>query len=257
VESRYREANDDALVHAMRAGEEEAVCEFIERYQHLVLIQARRFGVPPDDRQHWTAEVLYDVALAMMRSVRPVPTSLPAYLIATCRRRVMMTERARRARMVRESALVGYAGGERIVVAGCSEESLRQAQGPASEPASLPAVLDRLVVALDEQLDTGERTLLSWMGQRVPYGTMASWLGVTRSAVIKRAMRLRVRLLGVAMEFGQTLDSVDRRELVRFFRRTGALDAIALARLENGEFTGDSNRTSAASGRIAQKPEDT
>jgi hypothetical protein len=236
VESRYRETNDDALVRAMRAGEEEAVCEFIERYQHLVLIQARRFRVPFDDRQHWTAELLYDVALALMRSVRPAPSSFPAYLIAACRRKVMMSERARRTRMVRESALVDYAGGERVVVASCSEESLRQAHGPASESASLPAVLERLIVALDEQLDPGERTLLSWMGQRVPYGTMASWLGISRSAVIKRAMRLRVRLLGVAMEFGQTLGSLDRRELVRFFRRTGALDAIALARLENGEF---------------------
>jgi hypothetical protein len=116
-------------------------------------------------------------------------------------------------------------------------------------------VLERLVEALDDRLDSSERTLLSWMGQRVPYSTMATWLDISRSAVIKRAMRLRVRLLGVAMEFGQTLDVADRRELVRFFRRTGALDALALARLENDENAQESRRSSTVPPR-GVRPED-
>lgn len=254
--SRYRDANDDALVHAIRAGEEAAVGEFIERYQYLVLVQARRFRVPFDERQHWSAEVLYDVSLALVRSRRPAPTSLPAYLIAACRRKAMMGERARRARMVRESAVVAEAGGERVVVAGCSEESLRQARGPAAESPSLPAVLERLVGTLDRELDSGERILLSWMGQRVPYGTMAVWLGITRAAVIKRATRLRIRLLRVAFQFAQTLGSGDRRELVRFFRRTGALDAVALARLESGDIERGTSQPSGAPTRSAQHPEE-
>jgi hypothetical protein len=229
--------------------------EFIERYQSLVLVQARRFRVPEDERQHWTAEALYDVALSLIRSTRPVPTSLPGYLIAACRRKAMMSERARRSQMVREAAVAGNVGGERVIVGTCSEDSLRQARGPAREESSLPLVLERLVEALDDRLDTSERTLLSWMGQRVPYSTMAAWLKISRSAVIKRAMRLRVRLLGVAMEFGQTLDTADRRELVRFFRRTGALDALALARLENGEHARDARRSSTVSARGAH-PED-
>lgn len=251
----YRGASDDAVVHAMRAGAEPAMREFIERYQSLVLVQARRFRVPEDERQHWTAEALYDVALSLIRSTRPVPTSLPGYLIAACRRKALMSERARRARMVREAAVAGNVGGERVIMATCSEDSLRQARGPMREVSSLPVVLERLVEALDDRLDTSERTLLSWMGQRVPYSTMAAWLNISRAAVIKRAMRLRVRLLGVAMEFGQSLDSADRRELVRFFRRTGALDAIALARLENGEHAGDSRRSSTVSAR-GIRPED-
>lgn len=251
----YREVSDQAVVHAMRAGEEPAMREFIERYQSLVLVQARRFRVPEDERQHWTAEALYDVALSLIRSTRPVPASLPGYLIAACRRKAMMSERARRSRMVREAAVAGNVGGERVIVATCSEESLRQARGPTREASSLPVVLERLVEALDDRLDASERTLLSWMGQRVPYSTMATWLEISRSAVIKRAMRLRVRLLGVAMEFGQTLDTADRRELVRFFRRTGALDALALARLENGEHARDSRRSSTVSAR-GIRPED-
>ena len=251
----YREASDETVVHAMRAGEEPAMREFIERYQSLVLVQARRFRVPEDERQHWTAEALYDVALSLIRSARPVPTSLPGYLIAACRRKAMMSERARRSRMVREAAVAGSVGGERVIVATCSEESLRQARGLTRETSSLPVVLERLVEALDDRLDASERTLLSWMGQRVPYSTMAAWLEISRSAVIKRAMRLRVRLLGVAMEFGQTLDAADRRELVRFFRRTGALDAIALARLENGEHARERGESSAASAR-GEHPED-
>ena len=245
----YKEASDDAVVHAMRAGEEQAMREFIERYQSVALVQARRFRVPEDERRHWTADLLYDVALSLVRSTRPVPTSLPGYLIAACRRKAMMNERARRSRLVREAAVAGSVGGERVIVGTCSEESLRLARGPLRDVSSLSAVLERLVAALDERLDATERTLLSWMGQRVPYSTMATWLDISRSAVIKRAMRLRVRLLGVAMEFGQTLDTADRRELVRFFRRTGALDAIALARLENGVHGREAHPSSADSAR--------
>jgi hypothetical protein len=240
----------------MRAGDEPAMREFIERYQSLVLVQARRFRISTEERQHWTAELLYDVALALIRSTRPVPASMPGYLIAACRRKAMMGERARRARMVREAVLSGTIGGERVVMATCSEESVRQARGLTREPAVLPNVLERLIGALDEQLDTDERILLSWMGQRVPYGTMATWLGITRAAVIKRAMRLRVRLLGVALEFGQALGNSDRRELVRFFRRTGALDEIALARLEDGAYVNDQNLMPAVINRMARDTED-
>jgi hypothetical protein len=249
VQRAYKEASDDAVVHAMRAGEEPAMHEFIERYQSLVLIQARRFRVAEDERGHWTAEMLGEVALSLIRSTRPVPASLPGYLIAACRRKAMMTARARRSRMVREAAVAGSVGGERVIVGTCSEDSLRLARGPMRDASPLSAVLERLVAALDSRLNANERTLLSWMGQRVPYSTMAAWLDIGRSAVIKRAMRLRVRLLGVAMEFAQTLDAAGRRELVRFFRRTGALDAIALARLENGEHGRATHPPSAASAR--------
>jgi hypothetical protein len=245
VLSAYKDASDDTVVQAMRAGEESAMREFIERYQSLVLIQARRFRVPDEERRHWTAEALYDVALALVRSTRPVPTSVPGYLIAACRRKAMMAARARRTRMVREAAVAGSVGGERVIVGTCSEDSLRLARGLPREAPALPPVLERLVEALDQRLEPHERTLLSWMGQRVPYSTMAAWLSISRSAVIKRAMRLRVRLLGVAMEFGQSLEAMDRRELVRFFRRTGALDAIALARLENGEHAHDPGQSAA------------
>jgi hypothetical protein len=240
----------------MRAGEEPAIREFIERYQSLVLVQARRFRISSEERQHWTAELLYDVAMALIRSTRPAPTSLPGYLISACRRKAMMAERARRAQMVREAVFAGTVGGERVVMAACSEESLRQARCLTREETPLPAVLERLIAALDEQLDADERILLSWMGQRVPYGTMASWLGITRAAVIKRAMRLRVRLLGVALEFGQALENADRMELVRFFRRTGALDAIALARLEGGGLKADQNSRPADAGGRAKDTED-
>ena len=242
MESRFKEADDGALIQAMRNGEEAAVSEFIERYQHLVLIQAGRLRVPSDERQHWTADVLYDVSLALMRSTRPPPRSVPAYLITACRRKAMMAERARRTRAVHEAAVVDDAGGDRVLVSTCSEESLRQARGLWSEPLPVPSVLGKLVTAFEEHLDFGERTLLSWMGQRVPYATMAVWLGITRAAVIKRATRLRIRLLGVAFEFAQTLSSDDRGELVRFFRRAGALDAASLARLEAAGADHDSRR---------------
>ena len=168
----------------------------------------------------------------------------------------MMGERARRARMVRESAVVGDAGGERVVVAACSEESLRQAYGAGVELPSLSPVLERLVATLDERMDAGERVLLSWMGQRVPYATMAEWLGITRGAVIKRATRLRIRLLGVAFQFGQTLGIHERRELVRFLRRTGALDAGTLARLESGDVERQTAGSPDGTVRSTQHPED-
>lgn len=235
MESRFKGADDGALVQAMRNGEEAAVAEFIERYQPLVLIQAGRLRVPSDEQQHWSADVLYDVSLALMRSTRPAPRSVPAYLITACRRKAMMAERARRTRAVHEAGVMDDGGGDRVLVSACSEESLRQARGPGSDQLPIPRVLEKLVTALDEHLNSGERALLSWMGQRVPYATMAEWLGITRTAVIKRATRLRIRLLGVSFQFAQTLCSDDRRELVRFFRRAGALDAASLARLETDD----------------------
>ena len=236
---RFEEADDGALVQAMRNGEEAAVSEFIARYQPLVRIQAGRLRVPSDERQHWTADVLCDVSLALMRSTRPPPRSVPAYLITACRRTVMMAERARRTRAVHEAAVVDDAGGDRVLVWACSEESLRQARGQQSDQLPIPRVLEKLVTALDAHLDLGERTLLSWMGQRVPYATMAKWLGITRTAIIKRATRLRIRLLGVAFQFAHTLSRDDRRDLVRFFRRAGALDAVSLARLETDDATSE------------------
>ena len=56
--SRYRQYSDRALVEAMRAFDADALQEFIERFQHLVLLRARRLRVPPDDRKAWAADLL-------------------------------------------------------------------------------------------------------------------------------------------------------------------------------------------------------
>jgi hypothetical protein len=223
--ARYRNCSDRTLLDAVRALELGAIEEFIERFQHVALVQARRLRIPREERKGWVIELLYDVCAALARERRAAPPrSLVAYLITACKRKAFAALRDRALREVRErDAADDVAGtGERAVVTCASEYSLRAMYGPASEASELPPVLERLVSMFDEGVSEDERQLLSWLGQRIPYSTIAGWLGMQRSAVIKRVTRLRARLIDAALRYGEGLEPDERHELLRFLRRTGA-----------------------------------
>ena len=232
--ARYRNCSDRTLLDAVRALELGAIEEFIERFQHVALAQARRLRVAPAERKGWVIELLYDVcaALARERRVAP-PRSLVAYLITACKRKAFAASRDRALREVREcDAAEDVVGtGERAVVTCASEYSLRAMYGATSETSELPPVLERLVSMFDEGVSEDERQLLSWIGQRIPYSTIATWLGMQRSAVIKRVTRLRARLIDAALRYGEGLEPEERHELLRFLRRTGAYSERDLASL--------------------------
>lgn len=248
--TRYEALGDAALIHAMRARDERAVAEFVRRHQFLVLMQARRFRVPPSERRAWVADTLDALAQSLMRKQSTIPLSLPRYVVAAAKRRALMERRDLALRERRESEAIGELGGlgEGAVVVLCSEDSVRSTYGPAWEPASLPPVLQRLLAVLATGASPEERELLSWVGQRVPYSRIAEWLGVTRSAAVKRVTRLRKRLVDATLRFGGSLEPEQRAELLRFLRRACALDDARLDELAGNEFRpeGDERRGLAA-----------
>lgn len=221
--SRYRDASDRALVDGMRTLDPWALEEFVARFQDLVTDRAKRHRVPFAERRAWVADLLYDVATTLSRRTRgPVPDHLGGYLIGACRRKALAMARDRLVREQIEDALADDVGNqeEHAVLSACSEHSVRATYAPDLEPAPLPPVLERLVSMFDEGISDDERQLLAWVGQRIPYSLIAEWLGEKRPTIVKRTTRLRARLVDAALRFGTALEREDRRELLRFLRRT-------------------------------------
>jgi hypothetical protein len=237
--SRYGVMSDRALCAALRSRDGEAVEEFIRRYQALILVQARRLRIPPDERTQWTIELLYHVASAIASDRAAIPRAIGPYLVTACRRKAHSEWRGRASRERWEMQCADETGAldQRAVVSVCSEASVRSTYGPDWEPVALPAVLERLVSVFEEGISPDERQLLSWIGQRTSYTTVAEWLGISRPAAVKRVTRLRNRLIEAALRFGASLDPADLADLARFLRRTGVVDEATLARMNDRNHT--------------------
>jgi CRP-like cAMP-binding protein len=236
VQNRYREVGDAALVAAVRRGDAEAIDEFLERFQEVVMSQAKLVRVPAPEWRTWTADLLCDVVVGLVDKAGPSPRSIVAYLMTAARNkhRAALRQRLLRERRLDERATL-LAGAERVLETACSEFSVRMTQGCDWEPAPLPPVLDRLVSAMEFAIGPDDRRLLSWVAQRTSFSTIARMLGEQRSTIVKRVTRLRARLIEAALRFGESLGAHERAELVRFLRRTGAYDAAALDALARGE----------------------
>ena len=233
--SRCAVLSDRALLDALRSRDGEAIEEFIRRYQALVVVQARRLRIPLEERTHWAIEVLYHVASAIAREAASMPRSLGPYLVTACKRKAFSERRDRLARERWEIQCADETGvlNQRAVVSACSEHAVQSTYGPDWEPTRLPPVLERLVSVFEEGVSAEERQLLAWVGQRVPYSLMAEWLGITRTAAVKRVSRLRDRLIEAAFRFGASLDAADVSELLRFLRRTGVVEEARLLELQS------------------------
>jgi hypothetical protein len=228
--SRYAALSDRALVDALRCRDGEAIEEFMRRYQALVLVQARRLRVAPEERTTWAIELLYQVASALARDATSRPRALAPYLVTACKRKAVDEWRSRLTRERWEVQCADETGApsQRVVAGTCSEDSVRSTYGPDWEPAHIPVVLERLVSVFEKGMSTEERQLLSWVGQRVPYTLIGEWLGISRSGAVKRVTRLRERLLEAALRFGASLDAADLPDLARFLRRAGFDEALLL-----------------------------
>ena len=217
------------LVARLRARDPEAVDEFIRRFEPLVIRYAYWLRIAADERNHWVAELLYDVALTLGRARTRQPRQLKAYVAGACRLRALehrLRETTYRTRVL--DALRDVHQGspelrEVVVTSLASERSLQDARGPAWEPPALSPVLERLVNALQREVSPDERQTLEWLGDQVSYTHIAERLGISRPAAVSRIQRLRIKLIGAALRFGATLGRLERAELVRFLRRTGAV----------------------------------
>ena len=226
--------SDRALIDAMRARDGHALEEFFRRFQHLVFVQAKRLRIPAPERRRWVSDLLLEVASSLARRRRDAPRAVAPYLVTAAKRKAFAERRQELARERTASDLAGDLGGagERALMEVCSQGSVRDTHGPGWEEPEVPAVLVHLVERLDARLTAAERQLLSWMAHRVPYATIAQWLGITRAAAIKRATRLRTRLVDIVLEVGASFDASERAQLLRFLRRTGHFVEGELSRLE-------------------------
>ena len=236
MENPFRQVGDAAVVAAVRRGDTEAIDEFLERFQEVVMSQAKLLRVPPVDWRSWTSDLLCDVVVGLINRTSASPRSIVAYLITAARNkhRAAQREWSVHERRIDERA-IGLGGAERVLASACSEYSVRTTYAPDWEPAPLPAILDRLVSAMEQGINADERRLLSWVAQRTSFSTISRMLGEQRSTIVKRVTRLRARLIDAALRFGESLAASERAELVRFLRRTGAYDAAALDALARGE----------------------
>jgi DNA-directed RNA polymerase specialized sigma24 family protein len=218
---------DYDIVVAMRRGEPAAFEQYLERFHRILLDYARRAGVAPSERDELVSELLDDVAIQLITRSGPLPQNPRMYLLSALRHRLLNRKRGRerRRRVVSEAARASYAGRDPEAsdsAAGCSEEMLRASHGPEWEGAPLPRVLERLAGRLSEALRDDERLLLVAVAENIPQREIAEWLGVSYVVARKRLERLRARLTDVAMQYANTLEPDDARELQRFFHRCRA-----------------------------------
>jgi DNA-directed RNA polymerase specialized sigma24 family protein len=216
-----RALGDTALVDAMRNGDTLALREFLVRFEPLLEHHAYRLGASGGERDDLVGETLEDAALALVVPNASTPRSLPAYLVASLRNRILNRRRATATvRRVRESALTDRPTADDAL---CSESSQRASAGPAWEPPRPSRAVASLAGALLDDLAEDERLLLVWVSHHVPYRDIAEWLGVGYAAGGKRVERLRARLRARAeLHIAASSDS-DRRVLETLFTRAGPL----------------------------------
>ena len=199
----YAELKDADLILAMRREEHHAFVEFIERFRTIAWNHARDLGVPSAERKSWAEEVLHDCALALVREGARVPGNLAGYVVVSARRKFFKQYHRSR--------------DERKISDGIALEipSITSTPGETDDQ-KLPDAVSRLVDGIVETLSEEEELLLIWKGHRIAYGTIAEWLGESRSAVAQRIWRLTRRLSGVAEQILASFNAEDR-ETVRCF----------------------------------------
>lgn len=221
--SAARALSDAALVDAMRRGDTAALREFLLRFEPLLEHHAHRLGASGGERDDLVGDTLEDAALALVVPNATTPRSLPAYLVASLRNRMLNSRRATGgARRVRESALGDRASADDAL---CSESSQRASAGPGWEPPRPSRAVASLAAALLDELSEDDRLLLVWVSHHVPYREIAAWLGVGYAVVGKRVERLRARLRLRADRHLAASSDAERRVLDTLFTRATPLTA--------------------------------
>ena len=204
----YAKLQDADLVFAMRREEHHAFVEFIERFRTIAWNHARDLGVPSAERKSWAEEVLHDCALALVREGARIPGNLAGYVVVSTRRKFFKQyQKSRDERKVSDEMALEL-------------PSITSESGVEDEQ-RLPDAVSRLVDGIVETLSEEEELLLVWKGHRITYGTIAEWLGESRSAVAQRIWRLTRRLTGVAEQILASFNAEDRETVRRFLGGDG------------------------------------
>jgi DNA-directed RNA polymerase specialized sigma24 family protein len=218
----------------MRAGDELAWGEFVDRFRPLLEQFALRTGIPRWEWSTCVTEVLEDMALKVAAGRTTVPTNLASYLVRAARNRHLDLRRAARRRDRYYSSASGSGAVEGVVESLCSESARRASEGPSLGDAAVSDALAHLAAVLREDLSEDEVLLLAWRSAGVPHRQVAAWLGISYEAASKRVARLLQRLRAIAWLRAESFPPEERAEIERFFRRVGAMPAVDAVRRETG-----------------------
>lgn len=225
IERRHEEGaeawTDQELVQRMRRDDAVAIREFYFRFTPALWTEARRAHVQPALREDVVNDCLADSAIHLMQANVPVPVNVTGYLVAALRHRLANDRRAAKRRAAAGDAAAAHGHLERVVREVCSEASIRASAGPAAEPPPLSPMLERLSRVMDSGISPEERQLLRWVSASIPQRLIAEWLGVTHNAVRVRVLRLRDRLMDLALRDAGPWKPGEREALYDFFRRSG------------------------------------
>lgn len=219
----YEALDDPSLVRLMRVGDEDAVHEFIARFEELLTRWAVRAGVPADELGPLVLDVLDDTAMYFIRTTGDPPPSLGTYLVSALRRAIVDRVRStRRETAALEASARSLATGERAVGTLCSEFSLRAASGDVGDASdddrSMPPDRAGVARAIAAELTAEERLILGWVAREVPYREIALWLGIKQPAAAQRIWRIRRRAREAAGRYYQSLGADEREPLAEVFR---------------------------------------
>ena len=213
--------SDRELLQRMRRDDAVAIREFYHRFTPALWKVARQAHVQPALRDDVVTDCLTDSALHLMQPTVAAPANLAGYLVSALRHRLANDRRATQRRTATGAAATWAGDGERVVREVCSEASIRASAGPAAELPALSPVLERLSRVIDAGLGDDERQMLRWVGASIPQRLIAEWLGITHNAARVRVLRLRERLIDLALTGDAAWTPRQREELYRFFRRSG------------------------------------
>jgi DNA-directed RNA polymerase specialized sigma24 family protein len=220
---RVRALGDRALVEAMREGDDWAFGEFLARFRPMLVAYARS-RMPDALFPECVDDVLEDAAMELADPRSTVPTQLRGYLVGAVRRRHLAVYRSgsRRRRWYEDAARAAMCtsdGREAVVASVCAESTIAASRGLVEDENGEPTAIQRLAVAMDDELDDEARRILAWLGQSVPHRQIAAWLDKSYEATTKQIWRLCRRLERAAPKYVAAMPPADQRELERFFRR--------------------------------------
>ena len=228
-ESRPESWSDHEVLQRMRRDDAVAIREFYHRFTPVLWKIARQAHVQPALRDDVVTDCLTDSALHLMQPTVPEPANLAGYLVAALRHRLANERRASQRRLATGATAAWSGDGEHVVREVCSEASIRASAGPAAEAPTLSPVLERLSRVIDAGLREDERQMLRWVSASIPQRVIAEWLGITHNAARVRVLRLRERLIELAVRGDAGWTPRQRQELYEFFRRSGLGERAARA----------------------------
>jgi len=213
--------SDQELLQQMRRDDDVAIREFYRRFAPLLWKIARQAHVQPALREDVVTDCLSDSAIHLMQATVAIPANLAGYLVAAFRHRLANDRRATERRVAVGTAALWADDNEPVVREVCSEASIRASAGPAFEAPPLSPVLERLSRVIDSGITDDERQMLRWVSASIPQRLIADWMGITHNAARARVLRLRERLIELALHSDISRSPTEREELYDFFRRSG------------------------------------